>query len=317
MAEHPGGQRSRGGFRTPRGHAGGDPCQTVVIPPAGDGHDRDEAGRPSGAGATIGTCTPSAATGRRPLPGGCSCGTAAAVPAWILATDRYTATALLELSANERQLVFQTADRPMSSSFDMYKATQQQLLVSDIVLVAALRNPEAANLAVVPSRTTRSLAGRTLRVDFPGNAEIMRVSLTGPRPKETAVLVRAVVNAYMNEVVNAERQRQTKRLDELNRLFAEKEAKCAAGGPRSNSWPSNWGPATRARRLETATGLATVRGVPSGTVADPQRVAAGPGRPADQAALAQGAGRRRAGSPRPGAGGRKRSGLGPPGATGR
>ena len=109
---------------------------------------------------------------------GLLCGPAAMVLVWFPTTERYTAVALLQLSANEHQLVFQMANRASNNSFEIYKGTQQQLLTSDVVLIAALRKPEVASLAMVQKEDdpVRWLA-RNLRVDYPGNAEIMRVSL--------------------------------------------------------------------------------------------------------------------------------------------
>jgi len=155
---------------------------------------------------------------------GILCATAAIIPAWFLATDRYTATALLQVSANEQQLVFQMANRASASSFEIYKGTQQELLTSDVVLTAALARPEAASLAFVQNEDDPvGWLAENLRVDYPGKAEIMRVSLTEARPDEAAILVGAVVDAYINEVVDAERHRQRDRLDDLDRLYTEKE----------------------------------------------------------------------------------------------
>ncbi len=99
---------------------------------------------------------------------GLVCGAAAAVAAWFVATERYTANALLQISANQTNIVF-NHNGDSSSSFEVFKGTQQQMLTSDVVLVAALRKPEAASLAAVRKEDdpVRWLA-RNLRVDFPG-----------------------------------------------------------------------------------------------------------------------------------------------------
>ncbi len=143
---------------------------------------------------------------------------------WFVHPSQYTAVALLKISAKPEVLVFPAADKPSARSFEIYKGTQQQLLTSDLVLTTALRKPETAELAAMQLEDdpVRWLA-RNLRVDFPRDAEIMRVSLTTSQPEEAAGLVNAVVDAYMTEVVDAEQHKQKQRLDELERLYTEKE----------------------------------------------------------------------------------------------
>ncbi len=45
-------------------------------------------------------------------------------------------------------------------------------------------------------------------MSFPGDAEIMEVSLTADDPAEAATLVQAVVDAYLREVVNTDADRK-------------------------------------------------------------------------------------------------------------
>ena len=143
----------------------------------------------------------------------------------LFGPPHYTAVALLRIAANEQPLVFQTVDRASAAPFEMYKRTQQQMLASDVVLIASLRKPEAWKLTVVQKESdpARWLA-RNIRVDFPGDAEIMRVSLTSEKPEEAAVLLQAVVDAYMNEVVQVDRNKKNARLEMLDKHYDEKEA---------------------------------------------------------------------------------------------
>ncbi len=166
--------------------------------------------------------TPSAGAGRWRSAWGLPCAFAAMVPAWLLTTDKYTAVSLLQISASQQTIVFPTEDRS-ASSFEVYKGTQQQLLTSDVVLISALRKPEVARLAVIQKEDdpVRWLA-RNLRVEYPGNAEIMRVSLTGNNPDEVAGLVCAVVEAYMNGAGDAELREKRVHLKELEKLYTEK-----------------------------------------------------------------------------------------------
>jgi len=153
---------------------------------------------------------------------GLICAASAAVPAWLLIRDRYTSVALLHISSVEQQLVF--ADPQSSNTFEIYKNTQQQKLTSERVLIPALRQPEIAKLTIAQSQDdpVRWLAGK-LRVDFPGNAEIMRISLTDTQTDEVGVLVGAVVEAYMTEVVKSDQALKKNRLKELEKLCDEKE----------------------------------------------------------------------------------------------
>jgi capsular exopolysaccharide synthesis family protein len=155
---------------------------------------------------------------------GILCSAAAAVAAWFLVKDKYTATSIVKISVTADQLVHFQGDQGSAGSFEIFKGTQQQLLTSDVVLIAALRKPEVAGQPVVKQQDNPvSWLAKNLKVDLPLNTEIMRVSLTDSSPDEAAVLVGAVVDAYMNEVVDADRRRQGGRLIELETLYNEKE----------------------------------------------------------------------------------------------
>ena len=55
------------------------------------------------------------------------------------------------------------------------------------------------------------------------NAAVMQVTATQPDPSDAAAIVNAVVDAYMNEVVNGDRQARRIRLSDLQKIYAEKE----------------------------------------------------------------------------------------------
>ena len=79
-----------------------------------------------------------------------------------------------------------------------------------------------------------------IRVDFRGNSEIMRVSLTSEKPEEAAILVKAVVEAYMNEVVDADRNARNGRIGDIGQACTtKKRRKCATARAISGPWPSN------------------------------------------------------------------------------
>lgn len=149
---------------------------------------------------------------------------AAAAAVWFLYIPQYTATAMIRVAASSQSVLFPTNDRG-GTSFDIYKATQLEYLRSRFVLVAALRQPEVAKLPSIQEQLDPvQWVAQNLSVRFPGNSEFMNVSFSSKRPAETAVLVNAIVDAYMREVVDTEQRERRERLSELDQLYAEKEA---------------------------------------------------------------------------------------------
>ena len=146
----------------------------------------------------------------------------------LVGRGKYVATTYLRVAMQEKPIAFpvegQAVDR---DRFEIYKSTQQQLVMSRFVLMAALRRPEVAKLPSVQEAQKNGDAVNwlmsRLSVSFPGKAEIMEVSVRGNDPQEATILDRAVVDAYMKEVVESERDQKRGRLNELDRAFVEKE----------------------------------------------------------------------------------------------
>jgi len=160
---------------------------------------------------------------------GLLCAAIAAPAVWFGVGAQYQAIAYFRVSMAETPVAFETdlgwTDR---ERFEIYKNTQQQYILSPFVLMAALRKPEVAQIPAIREERQKNrdpiiwLAKR-LSVAFPGRAEVMTVSITRRDPQEALTLVRAVVEAYMTEVVNAERNRKRERLSELERVCTAKE----------------------------------------------------------------------------------------------
>jgi hypothetical protein len=94
----------------------------------------------------------------------------------------------------------------VQQELEIYRNTQREWLKSAFVLVTALRKPEIGKLAVVQREKPNEIVWLQdhLEVSFPGNAEIMQVSLAADDPEEAATLLRAVVDAYLGETVGRE-----------------------------------------------------------------------------------------------------------------
>ena len=157
----------------------------------------------------------------------------AAAVAWRcgLLGKRYTATALLQLAPSlPTVLPNPTADRArqFANEFEIFRDTQKSLLKSHFVIMAALRDPKLKNRACIAREDAKHNAvawlSDEIHVNCPSaNAGIIQVSAAEPDREDAAAIVNAVVGAYMNEVVNYDRQQRRDRLSELQQVSAEKE----------------------------------------------------------------------------------------------
>jgi capsular exopolysaccharide synthesis family protein len=139
---------------------------------------------------------------------------------WFFVPVRYEVVALVRVSA-VRQSFFGVSAGRREADFETYKRTQAALLKSNFVLQATLRKPEIQRLQLIQENKDDQLnwlSGQII-VDFPGDAEIMRVAMRGERPKELATLVNAVKQAYMDEIVNNEREESMRQRDVLERSY--------------------------------------------------------------------------------------------------
>ena len=149
---------------------------------------------------------------------------ALAAVAWYFCVPEYTADAFLQVSSTEQRVLFPTVD-PVTK-FDIYKGTQQQLLKNPLFLLRTLRKPEISALSIVrEQRDDLAWLQEELKVDFPGSAEIMRVSMMGKKRTEIETLVEAVVEEYLSAVVGEEKLERSDRINYLQVRHSEKGEK--------------------------------------------------------------------------------------------
>lgn len=160
-----------------------------------------------------------------------------AVAAYLLPVQ-YEVFALLNVRRNEPTVLSKAGTS--SEEFDVYKRTQVQLMQSTQVLNGVVRNSDINHLSIVKEHLhdpVEWLRGQ-LRIDYPDDAEVMRVAMKGSNSSEIAKIVDKVVEMYMREIVEASKLRRvaaeaklrdafdketaeyTKKLRELNQLAA-------------------------------------------------------------------------------------------------
>jgi capsular exopolysaccharide synthesis family protein len=151
---------------------------------------------------------------------------------WFAIGPQYTANAQLLLDPTRTQGVFRLAEDQNAANgpqqFEIFKETQQDLLLSPFVLAAALRDDSVKGLPIVRKQDEKHNAvtwlGGALRVGSQRrNTAVLQVSLKRPTPEEAAALVNAVVRAYWTEVVEKEQVDRQQRLNQLQNLYSEKE----------------------------------------------------------------------------------------------
>ena len=154
---------------------------------------------------------------------------AAMVGVWYGYGAQFESIAYLRVSSQEPKIVssFKTAEGPradLASEFDIYKGTQMQLLRSRFVLHAALRRPEVRKFRIDERKYDPvGWVADKLEVTYPGKAEIMEVRFVSRDAEEAATLVGAVVDCYLNDVVNVVRKEKENRLNDLESLYSKKE----------------------------------------------------------------------------------------------
>ncbi len=137
---------------------------------------------------------------------------------WELVPARYESYALLKIQQFEQVQAFDTKER--HTEFLTYRDTQKAYLRTVGVLTAALRNPEVAQ-----TRTLKSVdhpvtwLSKSLLVDEEVSPEFLRVGLAGEYPRDLALIVNAVKDSYLNEVVYNERNERIRRLSSLEDSF--------------------------------------------------------------------------------------------------
>ncbi|MBN2218336.1 MAG: hypothetical protein JW719_13250, partial [Pirellulales bacterium] len=158
------------------------------------------------------------------LAGACGVGT------WLLLPKRYTARSGILVSWKKDSLLPNTNSYVQQQEYEVFKATQAQLVRSPVVLMAALRKPGITELNIYKREAVDSIGWLRddLSVGFPADSEIMQVSLTDNDGKEVTQVVQAVVESYLSEIVETERNQKARELTNLAEVLASKEREIRA-----------------------------------------------------------------------------------------
>lgn len=123
---------------------------------------------------------------------------------WTLMPDNYEVNSLLQFTSQANLAAWRGALTPESFDNAGFRATQQQLITSDIVLsMALLENDEETgttigNLPVFQGvLDKKSRLKSMISVNMPPASDLLMVKLTGNRPVEQVKLLKAVIRCYL------------------------------------------------------------------------------------------------------------------------
>ena len=146
---------------------------------------------------------------------------------WFGIRPWYTASVYLRVAYQKEAMVFANADRTDESEFENFKSTQVQLIQNRFVLSTALKKPEdnpIFRLEILKEQVDPiAWLSKNISVSFPGKSELMQISIGTYNPREAALIVTAVLEAYMSEVVDSEKDQRRQRISELDRLYTDKD----------------------------------------------------------------------------------------------
>jgi RNA polymerase sigma factor (sigma-70 family) len=154
----------------------------------------------------------------------------AGAPAPAKPQPRPDVYALLLIEDSEPRLL-PDARHPVPPRSDpaSYRKTQTAYLLSRSIHRSALKRDEVKRLAIVERKTDPELwFGDNIETTFLNNSGVLRVSFGEGSPEERAVLINALVAAYMDDVVYAEQRERQHRLTDLEKALNASKAELRA-----------------------------------------------------------------------------------------
>ncbi|MEZ6139250.1 MAG: hypothetical protein R3B84_01645 [Zavarzinella sp.] len=145
--------------------------------------------------------------------------------AYMLIPAKYSTYSIIRVSPEDPR-IYWNEDPNGRNDFSSYLKTQAGMLKSPLVLQAAIRDPEIAQLPMLRNQAdpVRFLEEELL-VEFQDGSELIKPKLMGDDAQSIVMIVNSIHDAYFREVVEAERKRKQYRLkqleDSMNRMQQE------------------------------------------------------------------------------------------------
>jgi capsular exopolysaccharide synthesis family protein len=192
--------------------------------------------------AAVGILRAMAQCWKRALLVGLVLGGIGAVTLWFVRPAGYTAIAVLQISASEPRLLTDRDRGTASGSLEaaMYQRAQVALIKSRQVIKEAMKmdvrmvqesdarpaqgSNKVANLSLLREHTDPATwLEDNLKATIMEGTDLLRLSLNGQQAEDVAIVVNAIVKAYLRDIVDNDQIHKRERLDELVRAFQSSE----------------------------------------------------------------------------------------------
>lgn len=140
---------------------------------------------------------------------------------WFVVENQYTAFAELRAHAAPRQLL-EDGVTHRQEKFETYINSVKQLIKSRHVLMETLRSEEVQTCSIIQEqRDQEGWLADELSVSIPRDSQILLVKMTSPKPEESATIVNAVVQTYLDAVQAKERDELNEKRETLTEIHEE------------------------------------------------------------------------------------------------
>jgi capsular exopolysaccharide synthesis family protein len=146
--------------------------------------------------------------------------TIAAVTVWIVLTPKNTASARLQIAAYQLPILGNAA--PVVNDFKTYMQTASAAITSREVITSALKRDEVKNLGLTQAEMDPQLVEEDLKTEFKDYNEFLTVMYSHHDPKAAIAITNAIIQSYLEEVYEYEKNRRTDQVTKLEKLYNEK-----------------------------------------------------------------------------------------------
>lgn len=136
---------------------------------------------------------------------------------YFLMPVRHDVATWLTVAEQDPYIVYSTRNGP--EEFERFKSAQAQMLTTTFVLSAALRDSAVNSLPMLPKADPVAFLQKNISVGFPGDSTLMRISMKGEDPEQLKVLVNAVREAYLTEVVEKGAELKLRKLYQMEEML--------------------------------------------------------------------------------------------------